>query len=233
MSKVFNMVGGGGGKNISSIIITGLESTDTVTCTKDGKSYTATWDETAKHWEIVGLPLGTFTVSATNETKTITETVLIDIAGVYEIEMVMKVWLYNGDDSGNEFTNLTGGWGISGYSQSGWTIKAGKKETNCLNMTATDTSYFLLATLNGIDLTNYTKLCADSYQSNSGTLAFGITTSKTNYYTTEVIGMGASVGNRGIKSLDITDLTGIHFIALRNGSANLGWIGKAYRIWLE
>ena len=62
---------GGGGKNISSIIITGLESTDTITCTKDGKSYTATWDSTAQHWEIVGLPLGTFTVTATNGTKTI------------------------------------------------------------------------------------------------------------------------------------------------------------------
>ena len=71
MSKVFNMVGGGG-KNISSIIITGLESTDTVTCTKDGKSYAATWDEAAQHWEIVGLPLGTFTVTATNGTGTIT-----------------------------------------------------------------------------------------------------------------------------------------------------------------
>ena len=34
MSKVFNMVGGGG-KNISSIIITGLKSTDTITCTND------------------------------------------------------------------------------------------------------------------------------------------------------------------------------------------------------
>ena len=86
MSKVLNMVGGGG-KNISSIIITGLESTDTVTCSKDGKSYTTAWDSTAQHWEIVGLPLGTFTVTATNGTKTKTETVLIDIAGVYEIEM--------------------------------------------------------------------------------------------------------------------------------------------------
>ena len=87
MSKVFNMVGGGSGKNISSIVITGLKSTDTVTCTKDEKSYTATWDEKAQHWEIIGLPLGTFTVTATNGTVTTTETVLIDIAGVYEITM--------------------------------------------------------------------------------------------------------------------------------------------------
>ena len=81
MSKVFNMVSGGS-KNISSIIITGLASTDTLTCTKGGRSYPATWDETEERWEILGLPLGTFTVNATNGTKTTTKTVLIDIAGV-------------------------------------------------------------------------------------------------------------------------------------------------------
>ena len=87
MSKVFNMVGGGGGKNISSIIITSLSSTDTVTCTKDGKSYPATWDETDQKWEIIGLPTGTYTVTSNRGTDTITETVLIDVSGVYEISM--------------------------------------------------------------------------------------------------------------------------------------------------
>lgn len=107
MSKVFNMVGGGGGKNISSIIITGRESTDTVTCTKDGKSYTATWDETEQHWEIVGLPLGTFIITATNGSKTVEKTVLIDIAGVYEIEMEFRLYLYQ---YGDECEDITGGW---------------------------------------------------------------------------------------------------------------------------
>lgn len=108
MSIIGNpIVTGGGGKNISSIIITGLKSTDTVTCTKDGKSYTATWDETDKHWEIVGLPLGTFNLTATRKTETTTETVLIDIAGVYEIEMYLRLWLYR---DGDECEDVTGGW---------------------------------------------------------------------------------------------------------------------------
>ena len=109
MSKVFNMVGGGG-KNISSIIITGLTSTDTITCTKDGKTYPATWDDTSQHWEIVGLPLGTFTVTATNGTDITTETVVIDIAGVYEIEMTFNLWLYK---DGDPCEDVTGGWGVS------------------------------------------------------------------------------------------------------------------------
>ena len=137
MSKVFNMVGGGGGKNISSIIITGLKSTDTITCTKDGKSYTATWDETAQHWEVVGLPFGTFTLTATNGTKTTTETVLIDIAGVYEIEMSLNFYLYN---KGDECEDVTGGWTANGYTRNGYTVYAGTKESDALKVSLSSSS---------------------------------------------------------------------------------------------
>lgn len=78
---------GGGGNNISSIIINGVISTATVTCVRDGKSYSATWNATENHWEIVGLPLGTFSVTAISGTATKTETVLIDIVGVYSINL--------------------------------------------------------------------------------------------------------------------------------------------------
>ena len=233
MSKVFNMVGGGGGKNISSIVITGLESTDTVTCTKGGKSYHATWDATAQHWEIVGLPLGTFTVTATNGTNTITETVLIDIAGVYEIEMVMKVWLYNGDDSGNEFTDITGGWGITGYSQSGWTIAAGTKESNCFNMTSVNQKIMALGTAKTIDLTKYTRLYAVTYGNCEEAFWYCVNTSKTNFYTNQVKGKKNPDGDRITTYIDISSLSGAHYVTLRNGSQNASYVGKLYRMWLE
>ena len=155
MSKVFNMVGGGG-KNISSIIITGLESTDTITCTKDGKSYTATWDSTAQHWEIVGLPLGTFTVTATNGTKTKTETVLIDISGVYEIEMTFKLWLYR---YGDEFEDVTGGWQKT-YFANGSGGTATKNETNLYMVGANASNWGNcgFATVNPISCEGYSKL---------------------------------------------------------------------------
>lgn len=114
MSKTLNMVGGGS-KNISFIIITGLYSTDTVTCAKDGKTYPAKWNETTQHWEIGGLPLGTFIVTATRGTYTITETVLIDIAGVYEIEMIFSLYLYK---MGDQCEDITGGWS-AGWSYGG------------------------------------------------------------------------------------------------------------------
>ena len=166
MSKVFNMVGGGG-KNISSIIITGLESTDTVTCTKDGKSYTATWDSTAQHWEIVGLPLGTFTVTATNGTNTKTETVLIDIAGVYEIHISYKLYLYQ---NGDENEDITGGWvfpalGTSGFDINNSSTLIREKQTNAIYLYGTrpsgsDSKHICgsVRTANSVDLSEFSKL---------------------------------------------------------------------------
>lgn len=154
MSKVFNMVGGGGGNNISSIVITGLESTDTVTCAKDGKTYPATWDDTAQHWQIVGLPLGTFTVTATNGTKNNTETVLIDIAGVYEIEMSFKLWLYK---DGDECIDITGGWNTS----SSWSAGTVTKNNDSIKLSSTSGSGLSVETSNSINSAGYTSLCVE------------------------------------------------------------------------
>ncbi len=178
MSKVFNMVGGGGGKNISSIVITGLSSTDTVTCTKDGKSYTATWDSTAQHWEIGGLPLGTFTITATNGTKTTTETVLIDIAGVYEIEMSFKLWLYR---DGDQCEEVTGGWEIKQYGTSNGSLTLNDTSMKLYGGTSQSTPIGLKNT-SLINIGDYSKICVDIDYSTSGStdnFTFGITKSYT------------------------------------------------------
>ena len=155
MSKVFNMVGGGS-KNISSIIITGLESTDTVTCTKDGKSYTATWDSTAQHWEIVGLPLGAFTVTATNGTDTKTKTVLIDISGVYEVKMAFKLWLYK---DGDPCEVVSGGWVKNGYSVYGSGDSAATKNATSMRFyTSANSTANILGTNIGFDASYFTKI---------------------------------------------------------------------------
>ena len=217
MSKVFNMVGGGG-KNISSIIITGLESTDTVTCTKDGKSYTATWDSTAQHWEIVGLPLGTFTVTATNGTKTITETVLIDINGVYEIEMYFKLWLYR---DGDECESVTGGWEATG------TGTVTKNDTYMSIVSKSDDTTTTVKTVNELSLEGYTKLFIDAY---------GTRTSYPSVYNIEVklgdtIILQSFTYNQGrhTESVDLS-LGGTQKLSLGSGN---GRTSNIYNVWLE
>ena len=74
----------------------------------------------------------------------------------------------------------------------------------------------------------------DSYQvSDSGFCILSIASSKTNFISNHVKDAGASVGSRGVKFVDITDLSGIYYILLRNGSQNSSGVGKAYKIWLE
>ena len=235
MSKVFNMVGGGG-KNISSIIITGLESTDTIACTKDSKSYTATWDSTAQHWEIVGLPLGTYTVTASNGTKTTTETVLIDIVGVYDIEMDYRTYLYN---NGNECTGLTGGWVTSGYTRTNYTVVSGIKENDCIrvgNHTNPTTCMSYVGTLNTVNLSAYSTLCIEYTNNASDTYnpKFTITPDK-NYasHANEIYGNGA-FAQTGVKltaRMDLSSVAGNYYLLWCSDAPNTE--ARAYRIWLE
>ena len=235
MSKVFNMVGGGG-KNISSIIITGLTSTDTITCTKDGKTYPATWDDTSQHWEIVGLPLGTFTVTATNGTKTTTETVLIDIAGVYEIEMDYTLWLYRDND---ECEDITGGWSYDAGAQINFSLT--KRETG-LYASTTSTVSGAGATVginNGVDFTPYTKLCFlfDHGGSSDRANTFYIGTSKWGgKVTSKVVSpTTASSYTDVLMELDVSSINSVCFVYFRLDTQNA--CHKTYinlkRAWLE
>ena len=229
------MVGGGGGKNISSIVITGLKSTDTVICTKDGKSYTATWDSTAQHWEIVGLPLGTYTVTASNGTKTTTETVLIDIVGVYDIEMDYRTYLYN---NGNEYTGLTGGWVTSGYTRTGHVLVGGIKEDDCIRVGNNTASSYMsyVGTLNAVNISNYSTLCIE-YTNNSNQShnpKFTITPDK-NYasHANEIYGNSAfaQTDAKLTARLDLSSVAGNYYVMWCSDAPNTE--AKAYRIWLE
>lgn len=53
---------------------------------------------------------GTWTVTATDGTKTATQDVLVDVITEYEIEMDYKLWLYR---DGDECEDVTGGWAVN------------------------------------------------------------------------------------------------------------------------
>ena len=240
MSKVFNMVSGGGGKNISSIVITGLSSTDTVTCTKDGKSYTATWDATAQHWEIVGLPLGTFSLTATNGAKSTTATVQIDVTGVYEIEMSFKLWLYK---DGDECEAVTGGWSNSGYSRANWSVAAGVKNSDNMLVgqdPGVDHQYRMFGTVNAIDCSVYHTLKIQLkpfkiYTLYDQCLEIWTNTSKA-FYPSEGLYYeitGKSIGTTYEIALPYS-LSGQRYIAVCGDGVGDGQYGSyVYKVWLE
>lgn len=150
----------GGGGESASIFITGLSSGDTVSASNGSKIKNAKWNSTASRFEITKIKeYGTWTVTATDGTKTKTQNVLVDAAVEYEIEMDYKLWLYR---EGDECEEVTGGWiGVNTQHALNWAMGTATKNANNLYLTATGNGISAGWTIqNAIKVTNYTKLKA-------------------------------------------------------------------------
>ena len=79
---LFNTIIGGNGGETVTIFVTGLSETDTVTVTKDGRTYNGKWVSSENIWSFTKLKgIGTYTVTATNGTDTVSTQVTIELAG--------------------------------------------------------------------------------------------------------------------------------------------------------
>lgn len=100
--------------------------------------------------------LGTYTVTATVEQQTATQTVLVDVFAAYMVQLHFNLILY---DYGNEKTSVTGGWTTGWVYNSGYSQR--KNEDNLYlhvpNGTATQSAVSWM-TQNAIDVTLYTTL---------------------------------------------------------------------------
>lgn len=75
------IIGGNGGETVT-IFVTGMSETDTVTVTKDGKTYNGKWVSNKNIWSFTKLKgIGTYTVTATDGTDTNSKQVTIELAG--------------------------------------------------------------------------------------------------------------------------------------------------------
>ncbi len=79
---LFNTIIGGNGGETVIIFVTGLSETDTVTVTKDGRTYNGKWVSSENIWSFTKLKgIGTYTVTATNGTDTVSTQVTIELEG--------------------------------------------------------------------------------------------------------------------------------------------------------
>ena len=79
---LFNTIIGGNGGETATIFVTGLSETDTVTVTKDGRTYNGKWVSSENIWSFTKLKgIGTYTVTATNGTDTVSTQVTIELEG--------------------------------------------------------------------------------------------------------------------------------------------------------
>lgn len=96
MSRTFNMVGGGGGKAVLAVTITNGTATS-VTATKSGVSVSLTYS--GGIWFAVLPSFGAWTVSATDGTRSQTDTVNASVAGIYTLTLRLQ-------DVPNAYTQL-------------------------------------------------------------------------------------------------------------------------------
>lgn len=100
---------------------------------------------------------GTYTITATNGTDTVTQDVLVDMATQYNIEMSYKLYLYN---LGDECESVTGGWGNGWLYNSGSCIK-NEDHIQLYAKRATQVAIGIV-TNNFIDTSEYSKLCVEA-----------------------------------------------------------------------
>lgn len=234
MSIIGNPIMAGGGGPTASIKVTGLSQSDTVTAAMGGKTKMARWVTDGSYWLIDGIrDLGTWTVTATNGTQTVTQDVLVDAITEYEITMAYRLYLYN---EGDECEDVTGGWTIDGYVYTGevYGVRAGIKNADSFYLSGLPTST-AFGTAYKVDLSAYNTLYATfRYDKDKqipwvGALLGEKDLVGSNRYPNQCFGNGVDADITA--SADISGLSGNHYVvAACTGSSGGGYV---YKIWLE
>lgn len=144
----------------------------TVTCTTPG-GIVIQGIEISGTWAFANLPgLGTYTINASLGTQSKTKSVIVDRVGVFEVEIIYRLYLYN---LGDECTDVTGGWLYGNYVHA-QDVLAGairgtgtltKNETNMvLSMSPINPYRTQIVSAQRIDFAGYTKLCTDAEGAN-------------------------------------------------------------------
>lgn len=86
---------GASGGLTASIFVEGLSESDTVTVNNGSKTKQGVWNSEKSRHEITKIKdLGTWTVTATNGEKTITQDVLVDVISEYKVKMAFEFLTY-------------------------------------------------------------------------------------------------------------------------------------------
>lgn len=162
---------------------------------------------------------GTWTVTATDGTKTATQDVLVDVITEYEIEMDYTLWLFK---NGDECIDVTGGWGNGNIG------------------TSIDESNGSTRTKNTIDVSSISKITA---RCKTGSISCSWDDYWIGIGVSDVTGI--HIGNATIKSviskpssnteytitLDVSSLSGNYYVII--GSYGITVPVSFYEVWAE
>lgn len=163
-----------------------------------------------------------WTVTATDGMDTVTETVIIDAADEYDVQIVLVRRLFwNGD----KCTSITGGWSYDGWGTIYGTVTF---EDDLMKMIGNGSGSTLIATVNPIDVTNYSKLVYKGTRVSAVAQYGNVCTQMSGLYSRKDPGTSAQVityNENGTgptdKALDISSLTGSYYVVCRVGNHDL------------
>ena len=218
----------GASSGLTSIIrVNGLGETDTVTASNGDKIKRGVWVD--GHHEITGIKdLGAWTVTATNGAKTATQDVLIEVIGLYEIEMDFLDYLYK---YGTVFV------GDIVPQNGGVTLQ---DDNIFLNRTSSSRQGFYFS--EPIDVTEYDQLSflADAtYTGEVGIMLAlmsspSITTGLVKYVAWDPSVLGGFTKTEEVLTMDVSQMNGTYYVAIFSGAATyVTGTSKAniYKVW--
>ena len=216
---IFNMVGGGGGKLFSIIAVTYPEGS-VCTCT-DGTKTLKAKDTSGK--AIFNVPsAGTWTVSCTDGSSTVSKSVTITAPGQVEsVKLSYALILY---DSGDEYTDITGGW--SGFAcYSGTSKGTFTKNSSSIYIKSNGSSgaqSIAASPENKIDITDIStlKVNVTSFNVQSGYRSYFILSSSRNTSSTDNSVATKEITGTGETELDISGLSGSYYVIVYNRAVN-------------
>lgn len=238
MSKAF-IYGAGIGSKLFALIIVTYPEGSTCTCSNGTKTLKA--KNTSGRWIFSVPSIGTWTVSVTNGTDTITKAVEITAEGQSE-DITISFWDGTLYDAGDQYTDITGGWEKVGT--------AGTVTFNDTNINIVAASAYAVptvSTVNAVDLSSFTTLStiiSDGATSHdrrkykgklkvvtldaSGTETVAATTDLTN---------GPSGSTFPQTDLDVSALTGEYYIRIAaeyvGGTTSIAGTLFVHKVWLE
>lgn len=242
---ILNMVGGGGGglKSTDAILRVIAPAGSTVTISKGGVSKSDLGHENASDTSLYDYyfivhasqfdSVNPWTVTATDGVDTATDTIIIDSADEYDVELSYKFYLYK---SGNEYTSVTGGFEYLAILSGSYSEVAPVKNASSIRLAPSGSSKQSSAvTVNAIDLTDYSTLYVNITEFDrtaSGYRDFFVKSSRTSGTT---FAGDTQIDNTGVFSIDVSSLSGSYYVGVfcnSSGSSVHCYISFD-KIWLE
>jgi len=236
LGKTNSGTGGGSLRADNAVLLVTVPTGSTVTVTRGSVSLSGTsWvnsSDASLDTHIFSVKASLFsssawTVTATNDDLSVSQTVVINAVGYYGVTLMYELYVYN---NGDLCESATGGWegrAIS-YTQSygGWNITPTAPQvsngSNSLSILLTASGGGVLSgsamTVNSIDLSNFSTITwrgsVDRIQNNAERLFISATnTAPSNNYNAVKETVLSTTGNF-VVVMDVSDLTGAYYIGV-------------------